>query len=152
LIIFMIIGACSKADVEEFTGPDDRELKNLNKSGFPLVDDKITLEFFGGQSALTAEDWNDVLLYNKYEEMTNVHRDWNLVPVDSMTEKRNLILSDGANLPDAFHTASMPASDIMKYGEQGMLLPLNDLIDDYAPNFKKILEDNSDIRKALTFP
>src|SRR5699024_5510461 len=66
--------------------------------------------------------------------------------------KRNLILSDGANLPDAFHTASMPASDIMKYGEQGMLLPLNDLIDDYAPNFKKILEDNSDIRKALTFP
>src|SRR5699024_3400484 len=152
LLACLFFAACSKNETETYSGPDDKELSNLNDSGFPIVEEKITLDFFSGHSSLTADDWNDVLLYNEYEDMTNIHINWRSVPIDSLAEKRNLTLGDGKNLPDAFHTAAMPASDIMKYGKQGMLLPLNDLIDNYAPNFKKILDENPDIRKALTFP
>src|SRR5699024_3218072 len=68
-----------------------------------------------------------------------------------ITEKLNLALGSG-NLPDAFHTTFMSNNDMMKYGEQGVFIPLNDLIDEYAPNFKKILEDNPVIKKQITFP
>ncbi|MBE7041852.1 MAG: extracellular solute-binding protein [Ruminococcaceae bacterium] len=37
-----------------------------------------------------------------------------------------------------------------KYGAQGALIPLNDLIDQYAPNYKKFLEENPDIKYYST--
>src|SRR5699024_11116210 len=43
-------------------------------------------------------------------------------------------------------------SDLTKYGEQGVFLPLNDLIDEYAPNFKKILEEYPVIESSITMP
>lgn len=58
----------------------------------------------------------------------------------------------GGDLPDAFHSAWMPTTDLQKYGEQGVFIPLNDLIEEHAPNFKKILDENPDIEKAVTFP
>lgn len=153
LFVCLLIVACSNKDnTEPFSGPSDEELENLNESEFPIVKDKITLDFFAGQAPLTADDWNDVLLFNEYEKMSNIHIEWQMVPRESLAEKRNLILGDVDNLPDAFHTTAMPASDILKYGKQGILLPLNDLIDEYAPNVKKILDENPDIRKAITFP
>ena len=38
------------------------------------------------------------------------------------------------------------------YGEQGIFIPLNDLIDQYAPNFKRILEEDPDLKRGLTMP
>ena len=46
----------------------------------------------------------------------------------------------------------MPTTDILKYGEQGVFIPLNDLIEEHAPNLTKLLEENPDIKKGITFP
>src|SRR5699024_5042991 len=112
-----------------------------------IVEETITLDFFAGKAPSTNDDWNDVLIYNEYEDMTNIDINWQMVPFDSMEEKRNLALS-GGELPDAFHSAGMPTQDLIKYGqEQGILIPLNDLIDEYAPNFKQILEEYPELEK-----
>src|SRR5699024_3581911 len=66
-------------------------------------------------------------------------------------EQRNLALGSG-DLPDAFHSARLGTDDLTKYGEQGLLLPLNDLIDEYAPIFKQILEDYPKVEKLITMP
>ena len=39
---------------------------------------------------------------------------------------------------------------VFAYAHQGAFLPLNDLIDQYAPNVKKYLEENPEVRKAMT--
>src|SRR5690625_5861425 len=46
----------------------------------------------------------------------------------------------------------MNAVDIAQYGEQGTLIVLNDVIDQYMPNLTALLDENEDIRKGLTFP
>jgi len=68
-----------------------------------------------------------------------------------LEEKRNLTFG-GGELPDVFYAASIPNSDLLKYGEQGVLQPLNDLIEDYAPNFKQIMEESPEVENAITFP
>src|SRR5699024_8112632 len=84
--------------------------------------------------------------------MTNIKLDWvEQVTMDGLSEKRNLALA-GGNLPDVFYASNLTNSDIFKYGEQGIFLPLKDLIDQYAPNLKAIMEENPNIEKGMTFP
>ncbi|MBU5465483.1 extracellular solute-binding protein [Virgibacillus sp. MSJ-26] len=148
--LIVMLAACSDDD-ETDAGGSEEALDNLNEEGMPIVDEEIELEIFAGKAATTADDWNDVLLLNEYEEMTNMNITWNQVAADGLDEKRNLALASG-DLPDAFYAANIPVSDIQKYGDQGTFIPLNDLIEEYAPNISKVLDENPDIRKGLTFP
>src|SRR5699024_7074081 len=119
---------------EENNGDNDNgAVDNLNATGMPIVDEPIDLQIFAGKAATTADDWNDVLLLNEYEEMTNVNIDWEQAPADGLDEKRNLALASNS-LPDVFYAANVPVSDIQKYGDQGTFIPLEDLIEEYAPN------------------
>lgn len=56
------------------------------------------------------------------------------------------------DIPDVYYYAGFPSADIYKNGQQGVFVELNDLIDDYAPNLSKALDENPDVRKAITFP
>lgn len=151
IAILLILASCGNKDSSNKVELDEDALKNVNEEGMPIVEEPITLDIFAGKSANTNDNWNDVLIFNEYEKMTNIDVNWEMVPVESMEEKRNLALASG-NLPDAFHSASMPTADILKYGQQGVFIPLNDLIEEYAPNFKKILDENEEVKRALTFP
>lgn len=148
-LFLVFLAACS--DEESDNQVNEEENDNVNETGMPIVDDKIELDFFAGHAETTADDWNDVLVLNEYENMTNMDIEWEQVPTDGLDEKRNLALSSDT-LPDAFYGSYLPVSDLLKYGQQGTLIPLNDLIDEYAPNLKEIFEENPDIEKGVTFP
>lgn len=148
LIAALALAACSDDDAKGTVEPDS---KNFNKTGMPIVNETIKLDIFAGKSATTADDWNDVLILNEYEKMSNIDITWQQVPADGLQEKRNLALASGT-LPDVFYAATIPVGDLQKYGQQGTFIPLNDLIEDYAPNLSKILEANPEIKKGLTFP
>lgn len=147
---FLLLASCSNKDKDD-SSSEAEDLENLNETDMPIVKDNITLNFFAGHEATTADDWNDVLVLNEYEDMTNIDIDWEQVPSDGLSEKRNLALASG-NLPDAFYAAYLPISDLLKYGEQGTFIKLNDLIEEHAPHLKKILEEYPDIKKGITFP
>ncbi|MBO0996044.1 hypothetical protein IPU53_24030, partial [Bacillus sp. SD088] len=76
LMILLVIfqSACSKE-----TEGNQVELgtdENLNKTGMPIVNEPITIKMFVGMAAKTQSNWDDILIWNTYEEMTNVHIDW----------------------------------------------------------------------------
>lgn len=151
--MLMVFSACSSKSDEDSNELDEEALENLNEEGFPIVDDSITFEMFTAKSAQNVDqDWNDLFLFNEYEDMTNIDLNWKeQVQTDSMEERRNLALG-GGDLPDIFYLSGMPTSDIYKYGKQDTFVRLNDLIDDYAPNLKALMEENPEIEKGLTFP
>ncbi|WP_217586487.1 extracellular solute-binding protein [Lentibacillus saliphilus] len=147
----IMLSACSKEANTEFTGPSDEELENLNETDLPIVKEKITLEFFARHDPASNSNWNDVMIFNEYEDMTNIDINWKMVPHESVNEQLNLAFG-GGNLPDAFHSTFMGSSTLMKYGDQGVLIPLNDLIEDYAPNFKALMEEYPEIEQSITMP
>lgn len=147
----VILAACNKDATAPDVVIDEEVLKNFNPTGMPIVNEKITLRFMAGKSPLSADDYNETLLWKTYEEMTNIHIDWELVPFEGRTEKRNLTLQ-GGQLPDVFYTMAMPNEDLLKYGQMGWFIKLNDLIEEYMPNLSALLEQFPEIKSGATFP
>ncbi|MFD0711516.1 extracellular solute-binding protein [Paenibacillus sp. GCM10027626] len=125
--------------------------RNFNPTGMPIVNEPVKLKFFTGKSPQTGNKFEDTLVWKEYAKQSGIDVEFQLVPFESLTEKRNLALASG-DYPDAFYSARVPVADLMKYGEQGIFLKLNDLIDQHAPNLKKLLEKYPDLKKGLTMP
>src|SRR5690554_8060173 len=85
------------------------------------------------------------------EEMFNVDFEWTVTTYDatSAAEVRNLALASG-DYPDVFMLIpwvdQFSQIDLLRYGQQGVLLPLNDLIEQYAPNIQAALDAHPDFR------
>ncbi|GAA4865717.1 extracellular solute-binding protein [Paenibacillus vulneris] len=125
---------------------------NINATDFPIAKEKLTLNFAGFKPP-SGKDLNDYKLFQDIEAKTNIHINWNLTPGSSWADKKNLLFA-GGELPDAFygHGILSEDTDIVKYGSQGILIPLDGLIDKYAPNIKKLLDENPAYKKQLTAP
>ncbi len=102
----------------------------------------------GGMSALsTSYDQKDVL--NQLQEETGIHINWNTMS-ESLSEQVNISIA-GGELPDAFIGVGFSNYDISRYGDDGTFIDLTPyLTEEYMPNLTKILEENPDVRKAIT--
>lgn len=102
----------------------------------------------GGMGALsTSYDKKDVL--NQLQEETGIHIGWNTMS-ESLSEQVNIRIA-GGELPDAFIGVGFNNYDISRYGDDGTFIDLTPyLTEEYMPNLTKILEENPDIRKAIT--
>lgn len=149
-----LIAGCSSNSPEAAEGnetPAAAASDNLNETGFPIVKEPIQLAMMTSKAPTTANNWNETMLWQEYAKMTNINVDFQLVASDAMAEKRNLAMASG-EYPDAFFIGGWSTNDLMKYGGQGSFIPLNDLIDKYAPNLKAIMDQYPEVRKALTMP
>ncbi len=127
-------------------------VQNVNKAGMPIVKEPVELTFFTGLAATNGSNkFEDRLVWSEYAKMSNIKVNFQTVPFENLTEKRNLSLANG-DYPDVLYSARVPAADLMKYGSQGVFVKLNDLINSYAPNLKKLMDKYPDLRKALTMP
>lgn len=105
--------------------------------GLPISKEKITL------SILTTE-WgniqvgNEMPVYQELEKRTNIHLDFQLLPLTNPEEKFNLIMASD-DLPDIVAYANTKA--LNKYGMEGAFIPLQDLIEKYAPDIKKAYDN-----------
>lgn len=126
---------------------EEGESTNLNREGFPIVNDQITLTVYGQRDQNQAE-WKDMLVMQRYEEMTNIHMDFQEVPADGFAENKQLLFASN-ELPDVFLRSSLNQNEVSTYGVgSGQLMPLDDLIAEYAPNLTKIFEENPAMRTA----
>lgn len=122
---------------------------NLNQEGFPIVNDPVTMTVFGSRDPNHAK-WKDVRIFKEYEKMSNIQMDYQEVPNDGFTEKKQLLFASN-ELPDVFIRCSFTPAEITQYGvESQQLIPLDNLIEQYAPNLKKLMEKDSTIKDAIT--
>jgi len=140
----------SKDKEEQKKDQGDSSIKLTPPNTYPIVEEKVTLKIFTYQNPLV-EDMETNQFTRELEELTNVHIEWDLAPQANLAEKRNLVLASG-NYPDAFMSAGFSLTDLMTYGTQGVLIPLNDLIEEHAPNVKKHFEDIPTVKEKITAP
>src|SRR5699024_5345595 len=146
------LAACGGGDdgsdtAELIENPDD----NINPEGMPIVEEPVTISLMTRRANTSAEDWNQVSSVQETQEITNIEIDWGLVGEEAVAERRNLTLTSG-DYPEAFYRTGVPGGDIAKYGEQGVFVALNDLIDQYMPNLTARMEEYPALRTGLTFP
>ena len=62
-------------------------------------------------------DANEMELFKRVEELTNIHIEWDQIQQAEYDEKKNLILSANTDLPEGFFGKfSLSASDLVNYG------------------------------------
>ncbi|MEJ3721456.1 ABC transporter substrate-binding protein [Paenibacillus polymyxa] len=123
---------------------------NFNKTGLPIVKEAVTLKMVSPKAAL-APDYSKMEIFKRLEKQTNVKIDWENIPDTDFAEKKNLLLASG-DLPDAFYGAGFTDYELINYGKDGTIIPLENLIDKYAPNLKALLDRRPDIKLAITAP
>jgi len=151
LSLFLIASCSSDTSTENNQISEEGLDDNINKSGLPIVNEPIELDFFVGLNPGVEGNLNEISSMKEYTELSNIKINWDEVPNDSIEEKRNLTLGSG-ELPDAFYGSALPSSDIFKYAKQGSFIDLSDLIEKHAPNIKSILDEYPDIKSAITYP
>lgn len=129
-------------------GSASGEIENFNATGYPVVDEPIELTAFTFCDA-TGSDFNQMTMLQEINEKTGVHVTYEQVVGDAYTEKKNLILASGTDLPDIFFGGGVSDSDILRYGKGGIFIPLNDLIENYAPNIKQMMEDDPSLKALM---
>jgi len=121
-----------------------------NQNVFPIVQDKITLKMFTRIAPVNAS-FKDMPVFQDYEKMTNIHVEFIETPTDGFQEKKNLVFASN-ELPDAFYRSALSPLEATRYGAAGQLIPLEDLIEKYAPNIRSLLEQYPEIRAGITTP
>lgn len=116
----------------------------------PIVDEKVTYTL----ACQLSPNWGnpaDGEFWKKLEEETNVHIEWITYLETEADEKFKLLIASG-DYPDGFIGAlGGTDNDIVTYGSEGIYIPLNDLIDQYCPNFKRrVSEEYPDLMKMIT--
>ncbi len=157
-IAITALAGCSTGKEAEGTGTGtpspvvskSPEPSNLNKDGYPIVNETIELEVMGFKSPAHGP-WEEMLAFKEMEKMTNIKLKFNTPPEDGYAERKNLAFASG-ELPDFFFLGSLTEADQLNYGSEGLLIPLEDLIADYAPNLTQIFQQYPEIKKSITAP
>ncbi|MCR5153983.1 MAG: extracellular solute-binding protein [Lachnospiraceae bacterium] len=118
--------------------------KEAKKGGEEQTDFYI----MGGMSSLSSGYDGNVVL-NKLAEDTGITIEWDTMS-DSLSEQVNIRIA-GEQYPDAFMGIGFSNYDISTYGEDGVFIDLTPYINEETmPNLTKILEENPDIKSAIT--
>lgn len=112
---------------------------------------KVTLNFLTQSSALAPADPNEKLINKRLEEKTGIHINWKNYTTDQFIEKRNLAVASG-DLPDGIFDAGYTDYDLLKLAKDGVIIPVDDLINNYMPNFQKVLKAAPEYKKMITAP
>lgn len=94
-------------------------------------------------TAQSCKDLNDHEVFKELERRTGVHVNW-IHPTTG--EQFNLMIASG-EYPDLIrHGWPNITGGAAKYCEDGIIIKLNDLISEYAPNFVKLMEEYPEVR------
>lgn len=100
-------------------------------------------------SVYTAYD-TDTEKIKYWQEKTGVTLDFSSSISGTGSEALSLMIASD-DLPDILLTdLSTQPGGVQKYADDGVIIDLTDSIKEYAPNFKKLLDENDEVRKLST--
>jgi len=116
-------------------------------------ENSVVVRIFAQQEA--GKDWSTNDFTKELEQQFKIKFNWTIVPYAGSREKRQISLASG-DYEDSYmlttYIDQFSQADILRYGQQGVFIPLNQLIEDHAPNIKAALESNSNLRNYSVAP
>ena len=127
----------------EFQEVDTAELE------FPLKE-TATLTGMTSYPANTESDPNNRTIFKRLQEKTNVEIEWTAIQADQWGDKISLNMANTDQLTDFIFTAGFSDSDLLKYADQGVIIPLEEYIDAYMPNLKGVFDKYPEYKAMCT--
>lgn len=143
------MSACGsqKSPVELNTG--EMQEVNIEELKFPLAE-KTTLTGMTSFPANTESDPNNRTIFKRLQEKTNVEIKWTAIQSDQWGDKITLAMANLNTLTDFIFSAGFGDNDLLRYADQGVIIPLENYIDAYMPNLSAVFEKYPEYRKMCT--
>jgi len=170
--IAMLLGACDNTEatkettttIATATGEKSDSTTNENVNGvvftdgisgvnqFPFVDTPTEFVIaFPYAPAILDVDTNEQALH--LEEISGLDIIWDILPEAGYDEKINLMIAGGSALPDLFASVgTFSTSMLATLGSQGIVAPLEDLIEKWQYNFAQLVEEHPNVLTQSTSP
>jgi len=154
-ILVLVSGAViARSQTESPSTASADYLSNMTAAGtLPIVKEQVAL------SVLTLarpniEDMETNYAVQWLEEKTNIDLRFDIVLTESQEskEKLNLILASGDKLPDILLSPLLSLDQLNMYGSQGKFQPINDLIDTYGVEIKRVFQARPELKGQMTAP
>ncbi len=135
-------------------GQEEQNLATLEelgfkKEGYPIVNSPVNIDILLPMRP-QMQSVDKFTVPNQVSEKTGVNGTFNGIPLSVYSQKKQLLIASG-DLPDVFWgTQSMNTEELEKYGREGIVLRLNDYIDEYMPNLKRILDNEPGYRERMS--
>ena len=142
MAVICLLSGCASDKGKTRTGTS---VSKINE--FPITEELVELDMFAPKSSFI-ENFETNEFTKWFESHTNVKLNWEIASGD-VTQALNLKLASGA-YPDIIMGFTFSKAQQQIYGEQGILIDIKDLVDDYGYFTKKMLEDRPDIEESLT--
>ncbi|WP_042203691.1 extracellular solute-binding protein [Paenibacillus camerounensis] len=155
LMTFLLAGSaltgCSGNSGNKEAAPSTDSSTEAAAVTYPIKTDK-TLTYWGAlPNALTGvrSEHAEVPFYQEWQKQTGIKVDFTAPPTNQIDESFNVMLASG-ELPDMleYNFFGFPGGP-EKAIKDGYILELNDLIDKYAPNYKKYLQEHPEVEKMV---
>lgn len=118
----------------------------------PISEENIELDVFIVQLPQIC-DLNENQVTIQLQEETNVTLNLNMVPSDTAKEKLNMLLMSGEYPDVIIGQGIFSSTDMITYGtEEQILIPLNDLIDQYCVNIQERWDEMPGVKDEMTSP
>ncbi|TVY07551.1 ABC transporter substrate-binding protein [Paenibacillus cremeus] len=141
----MLLSACTS---NKSNSPSDKQYDQKGTASGP-----VTLSMFMVPSA-KIEDLSTNGFTKLLEEKLNVKFKFEVTPEAGANDRKQLLLASGDYPAVLFPSTygSLTPVEQFKYGKQGVLIPLNDLIDKYGDNIKKAMQVRPSLKQEITTP
>ncbi|GHV28770.1 ABC transporter substrate-binding protein [Spirochaetia bacterium] len=137
-----LLAGCSGAR-KQGGGGVQQNMDNLNPTGLPIVKEKESFTVFADDGFSPEKT-----MFEIFEKETNVHLNLMLYPNHVAGERKNILLASG-DYPDVI--GGWITGDVVKMAADGVIIPLEDIIDQYTVHIKEIL-DMPGVRERMTLP
>lgn len=120
----------------------------------PIVENgSLELTYAGVDNWYTPASYTQNLpVWEEVEKRTGIKMNFDVMPADQYDAAMQTRIAAGSDLPDIMAVPPLWNGDIIKYAEDGVILPLSDLIAEYAPNITAMFEKYPVIKKVLIAP
>ncbi len=116
----------------------------------PIVTEPTTIKILAhdcwGEKYTFTKDPMRFPVHQKWYERTGVTVEWEVYPDDQIFEVSKLRLYSGVNLPDLVYTGE----DANLLGQQGIIIPIDEIIYEHCPDIVRVMEEYPNYRKAIT--
>ncbi|MFL0376366.1 ABC transporter substrate-binding protein [Paenibacillus amylolyticus] len=155
LLTMSLLAGCTgdnepgNAEPAEGTEP---AVQALTEIPLPIISEPFTIDYWRANDAkLTASlnNFGDMAAYKEKEKLTGIKVKFTHPPLGQQRDQFNLLIST-KELPDViYYNWADAVGGPEKMIKDGRIIRLNELIDSYAPNLKRIIESDPDVKKQI---
>ncbi|WP_433748048.1 ABC transporter substrate-binding protein [Paenibacillus amylolyticus] len=155
LLTMSLLAGCTgdkepgNAEPAEETEP---AVQALTEIPLPITNEPFTIDYWRANDAkLTASlnNFGDMAAYKEKEKLTGIQVKFTHPPLGQQRDQFNLLIST-KELPDViYYNWADAVGGPEKMIKDGRIIRLNELIDSYAPNLKRIIESDPDVKKQI---